>query len=775
MKEMRRRLAAVLLGLSLVPALAACGSGGGGTEAGGTVYTPSFVRCEAGMEQISAGCANGETLYILGTAENDGRTTIRRVALDGTTAPLENYVPLSGPEAAENFVNINNLRPGADGTLWVTEELTSTTFQLPVGFDEASGDKWDYQVTETTRVQRQLDGTGRELRRVDLEELSQRLGGAYVNSAQMDGEDRLYALTDRAVAVLDEKLETLFTTGEEDGLFGDLLQLGDGTMALSSWSDTGSRVLRTIDPAAKNWGPEYTLPSGADAVYPGSGKYLFCYERGDSLWGCAQGDLQAGTETGGPLGTELLQWSGVDVDRDDLAFFAFLPDGRMAAVTNSREGGPGAELVLLTETDRSSIGEKSVLTFATLNLDSQTRGQIINFNRSNGKYRIEIRDYSGYGTDGDNAAGLTKLNTEIAAGNVPDILDARGLPIRQYGAKGILEDLWPYIEKDPDIGRAGLVESVFRAAQQDGKLYQVFDSFTIATAAGDPKVVGDRMSWTLDELLAALQTMPEGCQIFGEGNTKNSMLELSVLRSLDRFVDWEKGQCSFDSQEFIDALRLCDTFPLEFDWSKVDWESYQTDFERLRAGKQMLYSEDLMCFEDMQMLDTLFGGKAAFVGYPTDGGCGSAFRLDRGRVMALSSTCRDKEGAWSFLRELLLPQESGEEWFFCFPANRRDFDAMAEKAMRREMVEDENGAQVELAHGGVPGTGFSLDFYAMTQEQLDRFNTLCDAIDTTAESSDGVADIVRSAAQAFFNGDESAEETARQIQSRVKLYLGEQS
>ena len=102
-------------------------------------------------------------------------------------------------------------------------------------------------------------------------------------------------------------------------------------------------------------------------------------------------------------------------------------------------------------------------------------------------------------------------------------------------------------------------------------------------------------------------------------------------------------------------------------------------------------------------------------------------------------------------------------------------DAMAEKAMRREMIEDENGEQVELAHGGVTGTGFSLDFYAMTQEQLDRFNTLCDAIDTTAESSDGVADIVRSAAQAFFNGDESAEETARQIQSRVKLYLGEQS
>ena len=761
MKAMRRKLAALALGLLLLPALAACGGTDGGGEAGGTVYKPTFLRCQTGMSYVSAGCAGDGELYILGTAED--RPAISRVDLDGAVTPLAEYAPLSGPDGAEG--QVGSPRPGEDGTLWVTEELTAP---LQTAEDGEAVDAWD---TRTIRVRRQLDSAGRELRRVDFDELAQRLGVSYIDDIFPDGAGRLYALAGESVAVLDGEMNVLFTLSGED-LFGDLIRLGDGAMAMSRWNDAGDRTLRTIDPAARDWGTEYVLPYGAENVFPGSGGFLYCYDRGDSLWGVTAAGAAGGAES--PAGKLLVRWSNVDVEHADVLFFSLLPDGRIAAVTSSAADGPRTELVLLTETDRAAE-DRTVLTFATLGLDYQTRSRIIDFNRTNGKYRIEIRDYGQYNTGDDGSAGLTRLNTEIGAGSVPDILDVRGLPIRQYGAKGLLEDLWPYIESDPDLGREALVESVFRAAEQDGALYQIFDGFTIATAAGASQVVGDRTRWTMDELLAALQTMPQGCQISGEGNTKGSMLELTVLRDLDRFVDWETGTCGFDSQEFIDALRLCDAFPLDFDWSAVDWEDYQTDFERVRGGKQMLYDGDLTCFEDLQMLDALFGGPAAFVGYPTSGRCGSAFRVDRGQVMAMSSACKDKEGAWTFLRELLLPREDGEDWFYRFPSNRRDFDAMAEKAMTQEMTLDENGQEVAAPHGGVAGEGFSVDFYAMTQEQLDRFMALCEAIDTVAEGGDGVAGVVREGTRAFFNGDESAEDAARQIQSRVKLYLGEQS
>ena len=68
-----------------------------------------------------------------------------------------------------------------------------------------------------------------------------------------------------------------------------------------------------------------------------------------------------------------------------------------------------------------------------------------------------VKDYSEYNTASDSNAGLQKLNTEIVAGMVPDILCTDGIPLKQYAAKGVLEDLWPFIDNDPELGRDKLM------------------------------------------------------------------------------------------------------------------------------------------------------------------------------------------------------------------------------------------------------------------------------------------------------------------------------
>ena len=57
---------------------------------------------------------------------------------------------------------------------------------------------------------------------------------------------------------------------------------------------------------------------------------------------------------------------------------------------------------------------------------------------------------------------------EIMSGNVPDMILTDGLPVRQYAAKGLLEDLYPYI--DADMGRDALITPVLDADSEDGKL-----------------------------------------------------------------------------------------------------------------------------------------------------------------------------------------------------------------------------------------------------------------------------------------------------------------
>lgn len=808
MKVYGKKVTALLLALCMVLGLAACGNGGDDTsQLSGTIYMPEYIDFNLDAEYINSGYCDGQNVYVIAEIRTETEpyvdpdtgesfpnyeytTGIYRIPLDGgEPVKLENFESTPIPEGVEGSSNISNIRGGEDGTLWVTEDVYTTTFELPADFDPNTDDKWNYPSESTnSQILRQLDSTGNELSRIDTSGMQEKLGADYINSMVMDPEGYFYTTvqtfgettSENKVVVLDKDQTILFTI-EEENLWGQLTLLGDGTVGMSVWSEEGGQVLRTIDKAAKGWGAEYPLPPNGGNIYTGSQKYIFYYDNGDSLYGFNK-------ET--KAGEKILSWSAANINKDELMFFTFLEDGRIVAMTRSwgmNGNDMTMELAILTETDASVLKDKVTLTYATQYLGYEERNKIIDFNKSSDKYRIEIKDYSEFNTAEDYKAGLTKLNTEIAAGNVPDILNVSGLPIQQYGAKGLLEDLWPYIDNDPDLGRDAIMENVFKAAEQDGKLYQVFSTFSIQTVVGATKVVGDRMSWTLDDLQAALATMPEGCTIFGEGDTKAGMLSNVLAQNMDAFVDWSTGQCSFDSEDFISLLEFCNSFPLEYDWNNVDWEEYEDDNTRVMNGKQMLLNAYLYDLGDsLQMYEVVFNGDYSFIGFPQeDGSVGSSFSLGNG--IAMSSTCKDKEGAWSFMREYLMPQYANvdEEYMiggYNLSTNKADFEKMVEMAMKKEYQLDENGNQV-LDENGQPievpkyTYGFNdltVDVYATTQEQYDQFMALYNAIDSISTYDENIYNIVNEVAGGYFNGDKTVQDTAKQIQDRVTLYVNEQ-
>ena len=811
MKVYGKKVTALLLALCMVLGLAACGNGGDDTsQLSGTIYMPEYIDFNLDAEYINSGYCDGQNVYVIAEIRTETEpyvdpdtgesfpnyeytTGIYRIPLDGgEPVKLENFESTPIPEGVEGSSNISNIRGGEDGTLWVTEDVYTTTFELPADFDPNTDDKWNYPSESTnSQILRQLDSTGNELSRIDTSGMQEKLGADYINSMVMDPEGYFYTTvqtfgettSENKVVVLDKDQNVLFTI-EEENLWGQLTLLGDGTVGMSYWREEdgqSSQVLRTIDKAAKGWGAEYPLPPNGGNIYTGSQKYIFYYDNGDSLYGFNK-------ET--KAGEKILSWSAANINKDELMFFTFLEDGRIVAMTRSwgmNGNDRTMEMAILTETDASVLKDKVTLTYATQYLGYEERNKIIDFNKSSDKYRIEIKDYSEFNTAEDYKAGLTKLNTEIAAGNVPDILNVSGLPIQQYGAKGLLEDLWPYIDNDPDLGRDAIMENVFKAAEQDGKLYQVFSTFSIQTVVGATKVVGDRMSWTLDDLQAALATMPEGCTIFGEGDTKAGMLSNVLAQNMDAFVDWSTGQCSFDSEDFISLLEFCNSFPLEYDWNNVDGEEYEDDYTRVMNGKQMLLNAGLYDLGDsLQMYEVVFNGDYSFIGFPQeDGSVGSSFSLGNG--IAMSSTCKDKEGAWSFMREYLMPQYANvdEEYMiggYNLSTNKADFEKMVEMAMKKEYQLDENGNQV-LDENGQPievpkySYGFNdlmVDVYATTQEQYDQFMALYNAIDSISTYDENIYNIVNEVAGGYFNGDKTVQDTAKQIQDRVTLYVNEQ-
>ena len=231
---------------------------------------------------------------------------------------------------------------------------------------------------------------------------------------------------------------------------------------------------------------------------------------------------------------------------------------------------------------------------------------------------------------------------------MPDILDTRELPLRQYGARGVLEDLWPFIDNDPDLGRDALMVRPLEANCQDGKLYEIFNSFSIRTTAGSGRIVGDRTGWTLADLQEALAKMPEGCSIFGQSDTRDDMLSTVVALNMDRFVDWDTGKCSFDSQDFKDLLSFCGSFPAEFSWENVDWETWEEEDIRAMNGKQLLLEMYLSGFDwDIQRLAAIFNDDFSFIGYPReDGGWGSSFSRAMKNSMVSSPSTSPTSTRW---------------------------------------------------------------------------------------------------------------------------------
>jgi len=133
---------------------------------------------------------------------------------------------------------------------------------------------------------------------------------------------------------------------------------------------------------------------------------------------------------------------------------------------------PKTEESITSETGAED-NEITTITLAAFWLDRQTKEAIINFNRTNNNYHIQVKDYSEYDTDDDHTIGLKLLSTEIIAGNIPDILDITGLPVEQYIVMGLLEDLYPFIDNDPIINRDDFLDNVFNKAEIKYGLYYI--------------------------------------------------------------------------------------------------------------------------------------------------------------------------------------------------------------------------------------------------------------------------------------------------------------
>ena len=214
----------------------------------------------------------------------------------------------------------------------------------------------------------------------------------------------------------------------------------------------------------------------------------------------------------------------------------------------------------------------------------------------------------------------------------------------------------------------------------------------------------------------------------------------------------------------------------------------------MKNGQKLLSSAYLYGFEDYLYSMSQYEGEGiTFVGYPSEDGT-SNHLFSTSQTFAISTTCKARDVAWNFLSQLVREDYQTGDNVWNFPVNQKAFDAKMKEAMTEEYQTDENGNQLLDENGDpikIPKTTYytaaassttldsddpgRVDIYALSQEQADQ---ILDVISKTTRLSvydESIMDIVNDEAAPFFAGQATAEETAAAIQSRVKLYVAEQS
>lgn len=772
MKEYLKKGAAVTLSFAMLLSLTACGgketgdNGQGGSGSGAAdvkewVYVPEFLALEDENASYYDMKLAGDCLYYSTHQWDEATgTSGQSIVKYSLTDRSATEFPLSIGE----MQSLNYYAVAEDGSICAVVYDYSDDTPGPEGYPESKSLLCRY------------DASGAEVFSQDLTQTLKKDGEtSYVQGIVLDGQGRIYVTADSQIFLFDAQGNYQGEVAAGGDSWINSAGCGkDGNVYISYYSYDGSSssyVLARVDYDSKSVGETYkgfisgnsqSLSAGADSD--------FVVQDGTSVYAYDMKTQSA---------EKLFDWLDSDINGGYVTCVGATSDGKILAVVNDWENGDNS-VALLTKTKASEVAQKETILVGTLSSGSDLQAAAVRFNKSNDKYHISIREYLDF-TNGWNentwTDAITNLNNDITSDNCPDIIDLTNVNIKQFAAKGVFEDLTPYLEASTRLNREDLLENILEAYTFDGVLVSIPGSFELQTVVGRTSEVGTGKGWTLEELVAFADAHP-GAELFDK-YPQEYMMQLCMMYNEDAFIDWSTGKCSFDSPEFKSLLEFVNRFPVE-----VNYEEGQASTPtRIQNGEVLLDMAYIYDFDEIQLYNEIFGGEAACIGFPTaDGSSGTA--LMASQAFSITSKSDAKDGAWEFI-ENFLTQDSDNSDRWGFPNNKTKLAAMAEEAVKVEYVTDENGAVVKDENGepivmnagsGVGyEDGWEYTYRIPTQEEVDMVMELMESAQPVSTGNDEVINIITEEAAAYFKGQKSVDDVANIIQSRVNIYVSENS
>ena len=397
---------------------------------------------------------------------------------------------------------------------------------------------------------------------------------------------------------------------------------------------------------------------------------------------------------------------------------------------------------------------EGTLTYGTLFIEPQTQHMIDLFMKEHPGVKIETKVvFDNDVTDEQYNEGLNTLLTELASDQRADIYDATYLPseIKTKGS-GYFEDLNQYIDADPNFNRDDYYDNILRAAEVDGKLYQIPEGFYYVMLRLNRNITDELNYEVPDEMdindLYELyqQAKPIADDDFTIDVQNNIYVFLPMTE--DRAY-LKKEEVNFDSENYVDFLRkmqeLYQYQPSYATHAFTDIKSFSGKSVLLNTFTNLLEGSPSGMFEETDtatkpILLKSTDGKIPFC------------RI--GEDFSMSSGCKDKALAWEFIK-------------FCIGQKQFEFeDANSDSYYRNfftygSMLNKENTRQL---------VAYQLENDDDTAEKWEAYNEKVSAKAFRDLQLDSILTEIRNECM---EQKITPEECAKLFQQRAELYVNE--
>lgn len=441
----------------------------------------------------------------------------------------------------------------------------------------------------------------------------------------------------------------------------------------------------------------------------------------------------------------LFSWADVALNSDIFS-------GKNAVETSAGDiyyAVPGSSSLIKIHS--AMIKRRTVIKLGTFN--SMLTNNIVYFNNTNPDYKIEIVKLSF-----DEGSNRDRTMIELATGNNIDILDVSLLPSTALDS-GLLADLMPFIDNDPELSREDFIQPVLNSMLTNGALYSIEPRVNILTMVTSSETYPGASQWRLSYFSDQVSSHIDKQAIFPQYMDRDAMLSLFALYSTGAYIDWETGTCSFN----------CDGFK---QWLSLIRNVYDAPINTDARTVLSVPTIDVAFHSGFMLRQWLGDWDYQYAGFPDSEGNGSYFvrqgvqtsdfsgaQGDYARFGIMASS-RHKEAAWEYIKLLLLEPTGEVGLDRGIPVLSSTFERILEKSIT------ENAP----AYSGVSNDEYGY-FY---RSDADKLRELVYSTEKMAHDDKQLLDIIMTEANNYFNGYKTLDDAVAQIQSRASIYIAEQ-